>query len=253
MKRRLTPALARGGLTCRPRACCRSGRVVRGALAGHDVTVVDEVLAQQVSYYRKRAAEYDVTAYGDVAAARVRIDRVVTQLRPTGQVLEIACGTGIWTEALARWASAVMAFDAAPEMIAIARNGVDSPNVTFEVADVFSWTTSERFDVIFFSAWLSHVPASRFEQFWGRLRGLLADRGRVLFIDEHVDEHDKEVYAAGASEIVERRLRDGTDFRIVKNFVDPEQLSARLGQLGWRCRVDRDGHDWVIGEAQFAR
>src|SRR5207244_3736941 len=100
-------ALARGGLTCRPRACCRSGRVVRGALAGHDVTVVDEVLAHQVSYYRKRAAEYDVTAYGDVAAARVRIDRVVTQLRPTGQVLEIACGTGIWTEALARWASAV--------------------------------------------------------------------------------------------------------------------------------------------------
>jgi 2-polyprenyl-3-methyl-5-hydroxy-6-metoxy-1,4-benzoquinol methylase len=241
--------LARGGgLTL-----LRADRVVWGALAGHDVTVVDEVLAQQVSYYRNRAAEYEVTAYGDVAAARVRIDRVVAQLRPTGQVLEIACGTGIWTQALARWASAVWAIDAAPEMITIARNAIDSPNVTFEVADVYSWTTSVRFDVIFFSAWLSHVPASRFEQFWRRLRGLLADRGRVLFIDEHVDEHHKEVYAAGAAENVERRLRDGTEFRIVKNFVDPEQLSARLGQLGWRCRVDRDGRDWVIGEAQPAR
>jgi demethylmenaquinone methyltransferase/2-methoxy-6-polyprenyl-1,4-benzoquinol methylase len=38
--------------------------------------------------------------------------------------------------------------------------------VAFEVADVFSWTTDDRFDVIFFSAWLSHMPTSRFEQFW---------------------------------------------------------------------------------------
>jgi hypothetical protein len=75
----------------------------------------------------------------------------------------------------------------------------------------------------------------------------------VLFIDEHVDEQCKEVYAADATEIVVRRLRDGSEFRIVKNFVDPEQLNARLGQLGWRCRADRDGRDWVIGEAQPVR
>jgi 2-polyprenyl-3-methyl-5-hydroxy-6-metoxy-1,4-benzoquinol methylase len=222
-------------------------------LAGHDVTVIDEVLAQQVTYYRKRADEYDVTAYGDVAAARVRIDRLVTRMRPSGDVLEIACGTGLWTAALARWASTVRAIDAAPEMIAIAREGVDSPNVTFEVADVFAWTTAARFDVIFFSAWLSHVPTTRFEQFWRSLRRLLADRGRVLFIDEHVDEHGKEAYGTGSAEMVERRLRDGREFRIVKNFVDPEQLSARLGRLGWRCRIDRNGRDWVIGEAQPVR
>jgi hypothetical protein len=29
--------------------------------------VTDEVLADQVDYYRRRAGEYDVTAYGDVA------------------------------------------------------------------------------------------------------------------------------------------------------------------------------------------
>jgi hypothetical protein len=134
-------------------------------------------------------------------------------------------------------------------MIAIAREGVVAPNVTFEVADVFSWTTSARFDVIFFFAWLSHVPTSRFEQFWELMIGLLADRGRVLFIDEHVDEQGKEVHAPGATEMVERRSGDGSEFRIVKNFVDPEQLSARLGRLGWLCRIDRDGRDRVIGDA----
>src|ERR1700693_4058722 len=120
--------------------------------------VIDEVLADQVGYYRRRASEYDVTAYGDVAVARARIARLVAEMQPTGKVLEIACGTGLWTEALAGSADKVVAIDAEPEVIEIARARVRTPKVTFEVADVFSWTPAARFDVVFFSAWLSHVP-----------------------------------------------------------------------------------------------
>jgi demethylmenaquinone methyltransferase/2-methoxy-6-polyprenyl-1,4-benzoquinol methylase len=87
----------------------------------------------------------------------------------------------LWTDALAGLADTVTAIDAAPEMVAIARDRVRSANVRFEVADVFSWDPSERFDVVFFSAWLSHVPRSRFERFWRSLRGLLSEDGRVLF------------------------------------------------------------------------
>ena len=76
----------------------------------------DEVLAEQVDYYRRRAGEYDVTAYGDVAAARTRIAGLVEQLRPAGSVLEIACGTGLWTAALAETADSVLAVDASPEV-----------------------------------------------------------------------------------------------------------------------------------------
>ena len=218
-----------------------------------DVWVTDEVLADQVDYYRRRADEYDATAYGDVAAARARIARLVAEMRPAGSVLEIACGTGLWTEALAGLADTVTAIDAAPEVVEIARDRVRSANVSFEVADVFSWTPDDRFDVIFFSAWLSHVPTNRFEQFWQWLRGLLAEDGRVLFIDEHVDEREKEAYVAGRDEVVERRLRDGGTFRVIKNFVDPERLELRLRRLGWDCAIRRDGSDWVCGEARLAR
>jgi demethylmenaquinone methyltransferase/2-methoxy-6-polyprenyl-1,4-benzoquinol methylase len=217
-----------------------------------DVGVTDDVLAGQVDYYRRRAAEYDVTAYGDVTIARARIARLVSELRPTGSVLEIACGTGLWTEALATAANTVTAIDAAPEVVEIARERVPSANVRFEVADVFSWDPGARFDVIFFSAWLSHVPTDSFGQFWQRLRGLLADDGRVLFIDEHVDERGKEAYVDGQPEIVERQLNDGSTFRVVKNFVDPQQLEVRLRQLGWECTISRDGSDWVCGEARPA-
>jgi 2-polyprenyl-3-methyl-5-hydroxy-6-metoxy-1,4-benzoquinol methylase len=219
---------------------------------GDDRWVTDDVLADQVDYYRRRAREYDVTAYGDVAVARARIDRLVAEMQPTGKVLEIACGTGLWTEALAGLAETVTAIDAAAEAIEIARARVRSPKVTFEVADVFSWTTSERFDVVFFSAWLSHVPTSRLEQFWQLLRVLLAAGGRVLFIDEHVDGREKESYVAGRDEIVERRLQGGETFRIIKNFVDPQRLEAWLRGMGWDCQVRRDGSDWILGEARPA-
>jgi 2-polyprenyl-3-methyl-5-hydroxy-6-metoxy-1,4-benzoquinol methylase len=210
----------------------------------------EEVLADQVGYYRRRAAEYDETAYGDVAVARARIARLVAEMQPTGKVLEIACGTGLWTEALADLADTVTAIDAAPEVIDIARARVTSANVSFEVADVFSWGDGGRFDVIFFSAWLSHVPASRFNQFWQSLRELLAGNGRVLFIDEHVDEREKEVYVEGQEEIIERRLRDGSTYRVVKNFVDPQRLELGLRRLGWEAAIRRDGADWICGEAR---
>lgn len=215
--------------------------------------MTDDVLVEQLDYYRNRADEYDATAYGDLTAARARIARLVAQMRPDGRVLEIACGTGLWTEALATVANAVTAIDAAPEAVRIARDRVPAGNVRFEVADVFAWNPAARFDVIFFSAWLSHVPSERFEQFWQSLRGRLADNGRVLFIDEHVDEQPKETYVEGADEIVERRLRDGRAFRLVKNFVDPDQLTDRLRRLGWECAIRRDGTDWVVGEARPGR
>jgi 2-polyprenyl-3-methyl-5-hydroxy-6-metoxy-1,4-benzoquinol methylase len=215
--------------------------------------MIDDVLTEQVDYYRRRASEYDATAYGDLDVAGTRIARLVAEMRPTGSVLEIACGTGLWTRALAGFADAVTALDASPEVLRIAADRVRSSNVQFEVADVFAWTPGVRFDVIFFSAWLSHVPADRFESFWRSLGGLLNDDGRVLFIDEHVDERDKEIYLDDQGELIERTLNDGRTYRIVKNFIEPDELTHRLSQLGWDATIRRDGPDWVLGAARPRR
>ncbi|NUR48716.1 MAG: class I SAM-dependent methyltransferase [Hamadaea sp.] len=210
--------------------------------------MTDDVLAEQVDYYRRRATEYDATAYGDLAVARPRIARLVAEMRPAGRVLELACGTGLWTEALAAYADSLTAVDSAPEALAIARERVTAANVTFLVADIFAWTPESTFDFIFFSAWLSHVPPDRFGPFWDSLRPMLADGGRVLFLDEHVDEQGKESFVHDG--VVERRLTDGSTFRVVKHFLEPAELTARLRGLGWECTIRRDGDDWVLGEAR---
>jgi hypothetical protein len=63
----------------------------------------------------------------------------------------------------------------------------------------------------------------------------------------------RELFLASVVEVVERRLRDGSTFRVIKNFVDPETLELRLRRLGWDCAIRRDGSDWVYGEARLAR
>jgi SAM-dependent methyltransferase len=162
-----------------------------------------------------------------MSAARVRIARLVAQMRPTGRVLEIACGTGLWTEALAGLADTVTAIDAAPEMVEIAGDRVRSAKVSFAVVDVFSWDPDARFDVIFFSAWLSHVPMSRVEPFWQSLRGLLAENGRVLFIDEHVDQR--------GGRGPQRRGHGLLQFGVVT--AAPDQATAPAQRFGLKSRV----------------
>lgn len=42
-----------------------------------------------MAYYRRRASEYDVTASGDVDAARARITRVVAAPRPEHRLVKV--------------------------------------------------------------------------------------------------------------------------------------------------------------------
>jgi SAM-dependent methyltransferase len=204
----------------------------------------------QVAYYRHRAGEYDLTSYEDVPRADRRIASLLDEVRPGGDVLEIACGTGIWTRHLASYARSLTALDAAPEMIALARQRVTEPGVTFVVADVLDWVPPRRYDTIFFGFWLSHVPASAFGRFWSVVRGALAADGRVLFVDDLPEAADRETYLAGSGEIVERQLEDGTRHQLIKLARDQHALTRQLTELGWRATVTQSGPDWLVGDAR---
>jgi trans-aconitate methyltransferase len=92
--------------------------------------------------------------------------KALNAFAPTGHVLELACGPGIWTAILMRHATRVTAIDAAPEMLALAKAQVGQHRVLFLQADLFSWRPERRYDVVFFGFWLSHVPPGNFDAFW---------------------------------------------------------------------------------------
>ncbi|HEY3717218.1 MAG TPA: hypothetical protein VGL39_22065 [Jatrophihabitantaceae bacterium] len=69
-------------------------------------------------------------------------------------------------------------------------------------------------------------------------------------MDEHVSGADKERWLADG--VVERTLSDGSTHRVVKTYLDPAELTARLAGLGWRADVEALGSGWVLGNARRA-
>src|ERR687883_354537 len=170
----------------------------------------DSLLAEQIAYYRAIAPEYeDHTIPGP---GEDELIAAIEAFRPTGDVLELACGTGVWTQRLLRHATSVTAVDAAPEMLAVPAARFGDGRVRFVEADLFTWTPDRRYDVVFFAFWLSHVPLERFESFWSLVADCLEAHGRVFFVDDAYRTAEELIDGASSSTI-RRRLNDGTAYR----------------------------------------
>ncbi|MCA9124669.1 MAG: class I SAM-dependent methyltransferase [Planctomycetaceae bacterium] len=207
-------------------------------------------LIEQSYYYNERASEYDecferIGRYdrGDennrrwldaVQAVRAEIDA----FRPTGNVLELAPGTGNWTWQLSKHADRVVAVDFSESMLHVCRQKVKSRNVEYLQADIFSFQPSEQFDTIFFGLWISHVPKEKAADFWAMVASALKSGGRVLFVDTLpnpiITAHDHEM-PNGSTEIERRKLNDGRSFQIVKRYFTPTSIQMELELLGWKC------------------
>jgi SAM-dependent methyltransferase len=195
---------------------------------------LEQLLAEQAAYYRAVAPEYEEHALpfddgGELAAA-------LDAFRPIGSVLELACGTGIWTGQLLRHATDVTAVDASPEMLGITSARFGDERVRFVRANIFDWEPDRRYDVVFFGFWLSHVPLERFASFWSLVADCLEPGGRVFFVDDAYRTPDELVEGESSSTVL-RRLNDGSAHRAVKVPHRADELEERLARLGWQVRV----------------
>jgi demethylmenaquinone methyltransferase/2-methoxy-6-polyprenyl-1,4-benzoquinol methylase len=227
------------------------------------------LLDEQQTFYRRRAPEYDDWwlrrgRYTGTAEERdqwnaevAEVEAALAGFDPAGAVLELAGGTGWWTERLARRAGELTVVDASPETLALNRERVNRPDARYVEADLFSWEPDApaSYDVVFFSFWLSHVPRSRFEGFWELVRRCLAPGGRVFLVDNW---HDPARTRAGDpftvgwdfdGDIQFRTLSDGSEHRVVKIFYEPADLMAQLTALGWRAHVRRTASAFIYGTA----
>jgi ubiquinone/menaquinone biosynthesis C-methylase UbiE len=227
-----------------------------GPAGAHDE--VQDLLAEQIAYYRARAPEYTETAFpevplGDMSRARHEVSTRLTAFRPAGDVLELACGPGSFTADLLTRARALTAVDASPEMLELAATKIGrDERVRFIRADLFSWQPDDRYDVVFFGFWLSHVPLERFESFWTMVRRALKPDGRVAFIDDAYRTPDELIDGEDSSTIL-RRLNDGTEFRAVKVPHTAESLQRRIEQLGWNIEVTQLPGPFFWGEGSANR
>lgn len=195
---------------------------------------VEELLDAQVLYYRAVAGEYEDHALPLPGGSELA--EALDAFRPTGSVLELACGPGTWTTQLLHHAADVTAVDASAEMLAIASTRVGKERVRFVSADLFHWQPDRRYDVVFFGFWLSHVPPERFTSFWSLVAACLKPDGRVFFVDDGYRTVE-ELVEGEQSSTIRRRLMNGTPYRIVKVPYRPADLEQQLERIGWRIKV----------------
>jgi SAM-dependent methyltransferase len=215
-----------------------------------------QVIDEQITYYRRRAPEYDATSTPKTDPFAREASILWDALRrfdPRGKALDLACGTGQSTGQLVALGADVTALDSSPEMLELNRRKVGDPTVRYIADDVFTWQPDDQYDVVFFSFWLSHIPLSLFERFWDLVATFLAPGGRVFFIDEgRGGDWRGEEFLEEGREVVRRRLRDGREYRAVKVFWDIDELERRLRGLGWDIAVTRTG-PFYWGEGRLAR
>lgn len=190
-----------------------------------------------IDYYAARAREYERIYDKPERQSDLRRLRTIVEREFTGAtVLEVACGTGYWTQVLARSAGSVFACDINQEVLAIARaKPVDGQRIAFTQADAYALPALPRpFTGGFAGFWWSHIPKSRIQSFLQGLHRLLSPGARVMFIDN--------AYVEGSSTPVSRtdehgdsyqlrHLDDGSSHEVLKNFPTETELIRAVGGL----------------------
>jgi demethylmenaquinone methyltransferase/2-methoxy-6-polyprenyl-1,4-benzoquinol methylase len=212
----------------------------------------DDTIQEQIAYYRARAGEYDQWFYRigrydhgpelnrrwfDEAEA---VMRALRQLGPFDNVLELACGTGIWTRELLKVGKQITAIDASPEVIGINRAKLQSPNVEYLQVDLFAWEPGREYDLVAFAFWLSHVPPESLDSFLRKVCRAVRAGGHIFMVDSRLAQTstatDRPIAQHGEPFQV-RTLNDGREFKIVKVFYEPESLQAKFAAAGFQADV----------------
>ena len=208
--------------------------------------------AELVDYYRRRAAEYEAIfakpeRQHDLAFL---CNALVSRLKDAN-LLEIACGTGWWTERIARVAARIVATDLAEEPMRIAQAKSYPPGkVGFRLADAYALPPDlGMFDAAFAGFWWSHIPHRRIDEFLASLHARLDPGARVIFLDN--------CYVAGSSTPVSeldadgntyqlRTLGDGSSVRVLKNFPSEAELRERLAPRAAALAVEWLEYYWLV-------
>ena len=244
----------------------------------------DELLDEQIAYYRARAPWYDdwwnrrgqyerddevaVRWHQDIDAMVADFNEWLGNARPS-RVLELASGTGEFTRRLVAAGAEVTAVDASPEMHELSAEKLRDAerHVTRVTTDLFSWRMPTTYDAVVFGFWISHVPKGHWDGFWTIVRDALVPSGRVWFCDNAPPElaWHKQVLSPPAdpkvlegdgridrtSDVHERALPDGRTFKLVKRFYDADELASDLATRGFDANVRTT--DWAFMIGRLAR
>lgn len=203
-------------------------------------------------YYRLRAQEYDriyqvARREHEIAALK----HWLTSQASGRSILEVAAGTGYWTEVAAAVADSITATDLNPELLSLAAKRKLGPHVTLLAADAYALPDfAHKFTAGMAMLWWSHVERQRQGEFLAHFTSRLAAGARVLMIDQ--------IYTPTFSSPITRKdewgnlytvrtLANGLKFEIIKNYPGDDELRSAFAPVCEDISVIRTKEFWALG------
>jgi ubiquinone/menaquinone biosynthesis C-methylase UbiE len=209
-----------------------------------------------VEYYDKRANEFDriyqiPERQKDIAALKELVKKTLAG----HDVLELACGTGYWTEVISQTAKSITAIDINAAPLELARRRNYGCPVLFREGDAFAMQLEldEKFTAAFASGWWSHIPKPELKPFLIKLHRLLQPGALVVFCDNSfapgaggpastpISRRDTE-----GNTWQQRKVSSGESFEIIKNFPTKKEVEHLLADVALDIRWTALQYFWLL-------
>lgn len=205
-----------------------------------------------IDYYAKRANEYERIYQKPERQADLAVLRKLCAESLAGQtILEIACGTGYWTQPVSQSAKSIVATDINDETLQIARTKKYFCDVSIQKADAFSLgpLVKNNFTAGLAMHWWSHLRKSEIKNFLEGYHRIFAPGSLLVFMDNR--------FAAGSSTPISRtddegntyqlrRLENKTEHEVLKNFPSENEVRRVLGDSAAEVRWTELPYYWFL-------
>lgn len=204
------------------------------------------------TYYAQRAAHYEeIYQYPERQTELAEITLQLQHLLKDKTVLEVACGTGYWTERYAAQARQVLAIDISDAMLAVAKAKQENEKVSYQLADAFALSQFAQtgFNACVAGFWWSHVKRSEQSAFLTGIRNVCGSGAVLVMFDNCYVEGQSTPIARTDSEgntYQIRRLPDDSRHEILKNFPSDSTLRKKLAQHAQNIRIARGTYYWTL-------
>ena len=205
-----------------------------------------------IAYYNDRAKEYDKVYLNPPDPADLLIATTIFQtLFFQKTVLEIACGTGYWTERIAKTASSVYATDINERVVEVAKEKQMNDKVTFDIADMYNLAPDKKYEAVFGGFIWSHILLQDLDRFIDKLKDFLKAGGIVVFMDSnYVEGTDHDIRKITETDeygntYQTRTLENGATHRVLKNYPAKDFLFQKLSRIATEITYVNLTYYWI--------
>jgi ubiquinone/menaquinone biosynthesis C-methylase UbiE len=203
---------------------------------------------QVIEYYAKSAASdgqhYDAAGLQDeLAQLRGRVQ----ELLRGHTVLELACGGGYWTAAIAQVCDTLLATDVNPGLIELARQRLSHDAVRWSVVDALDIPAElGEFSAVFIGFLWSNLVRDEQERLLAQLRKRVGKDVLLVMLDDVQAEEESVARTDMQGNTFQIFVSpDGERYELPKNFPSDSALRKRLSPAVREIKIERTEHYWL--------